>query len=330
VAFPPRLIRQILICVVASIAFYGISVVVSGWNDVSAAMLRMGWAGWAFILGLSLFNYLVRFVRWQMYLHHLGCSVPTLYSLCVYLAGFAFTATPGKVGEAVRSVYLKPYHVSYVDSLSAFFVERFVDVIAMILLASLAAFAFEGMDWLVIVTTLIALMVLPMIHSERVKALMERFRQGLASEKLRALGTHMLKLLESSANLLRAGPLYGGLFLGAIAWAAEGYALFVVLDYLGVEMAVTLAAGIYGVSILAGAVSFMPGGLGGTEVVMGLLLGLSGVEPVVAVSAVLICRIATLWFAVLVGLMVLTGLEFSGARPADQRLEDFANGEAGK
>ncbi|MGI9309838.1 MAG: lysylphosphatidylglycerol synthase transmembrane domain-containing protein [Gammaproteobacteria bacterium] len=327
---PPKLIRQIVICVVASIAFYGVSVVVSGWEDVSSAVARMGWSGWGIILGLSLVNYLLRFVRWQVYLNHLGCRVPVFYSLSVYLAGFAFTATPGKVGEAVRSVYLKPYSVTYVNSLSAFFVERFVDVIAMVLLASLAAFAFEDMRWLVIVTALVVLLVLPLIHSSRVQARIERFRQGLASEKLRALGEHVLNLLESSASLLRAGPLYGGLFLGAIAWLAEGYALYVVLDFLGVEMAITLAAGIYGVSILAGAVSFMPGGLGGTEVVMGVLLGLSGVEPAIAVSAVLVCRIATLWFAVLVGLMVLSGLELGGARPAGQHLEDLANGEPGE
>jgi len=329
VSFPPRLIRQIVICVIASIAFYGISVIASGWEDVVSAVVRMGWDGWIIILGLSLVNYLLRFLRWQMYLNRLGCVVPVLYNFGVYLAGFAFTATPGKVGEAVRSLYLKKYHVTYVNSLSAFFVERFVDVIAMILLASLAAFAFDGMGWLVVATSLVIVVLLPMIHSARVKVLLERFRQGLKSEKLRALGAQLLKLLASSAGLLRAGPLYGGLLLGLLAWAAEGYALYIVLDYLGVEMAVSLAAGIYGVSILAGAVSFMPGGLGGTEAAMGLLLVLSGVEPPVAVSAVLVCRIATLWFAVLVGLMVLTGLELGGARPAGEGLEDIAKGEAG-
>jgi uncharacterized protein (TIRG00374 family) len=329
VAFPPKLIRQIIICVVASIAFYGVSVVAGGWEEVSSAVVRMGWDGWMFILGLSLINYLLRFLRWQMYLRRLGCNVPVLYNLCVYLAGFAFTATPGKVGEAVRSLYLTRHKVTYVNSLSAFFVERFVDVIAMIMLASLAAFAFDGMGWLVIVTSVLIVILLPMIHSARVKALLDSMRKGLNSEKLRTLGAHMLELLESSAVLLRAGPLYAGLVLGLLAWAAEGYALYVVLDYLGVEMAVLLAAGIYGVSILAGAVSFMPGGLGGTEIAMGLLLGLSGVEPAIVVSAVLVCRIATLWFAVVVGLVVLTGLEIGGARPADQRLEDIAGGEAG-
>ena len=45
---------------------------------------------------------------------------------------------------------------------------------------------------------------------------------------------------------------------------------------------------------------------------MGSLLVLAGVDPSVAVAAVIICRLATLWFAVAIGLIFVVGLELSG------------------
>jgi len=122
----------------------------------------------------------------------------------------------------------------------------------------------------------------------------------------------LLELLTTSADLLKSGPLYLGLLLGLLAWFAEGYALYVVLDLMGASTPVYVAAGIYGVSVLAGAVSFVPGGLGGTELVMGSLLVLSGVDAPTAVSAVIICRLATLWFAVAIGLVFVLGIEVGG------------------
>ena len=57
--------------------------------------------------------------------------------------------------------------------------------------------------------------------------------------------------------------------------------------------------------MLAGALSFMPGGLGGAEAVMIALLTLNGVPMPVAVAATVFIRLATLWFAVVIGLVAL-------------------------
>lgn len=308
-SLPPNLIRNLIIVVTASAAFYGFWVIYAGPADVWDSIVQVGWSGWAIILGLSLFNYALRFIRWQGYLSSLGYKIPAWRHFKFYLAGFAFTATPGKVGEAVRSLYLNKYGVRYTDSLAAFFVERLVDVVAMVLLALLAAYAFEQYRWLVICVSVFLILLLPLIRSSRFHELLESLCSKSDSERVRKMSQHLLGLLDSSGKLLRAKNLYGGLFLGVIAWAAEGLALYVVVLWLGVDIPVALAVGIYGIAILAGALSFVPGGLGGTEVIMGALLILSGVAEPVAVSAVLICRIATLWFAVAIGLLCALEIE---------------------
>jgi uncharacterized protein (TIRG00374 family) len=312
VALPKNFVRQFAVCVALSIVFYGAWAVFSGAGEAWGAVKSLGWNTWLFILGLSLINYCLRFVRWDMYLKRLGHPVPVGSNFIAYIAGFGYTTTPGKVGEAMRSVYLKRFGVGYVESLSAFFVERLVDMISMIIVASLAAYAFESTRWLVGVTFIVTIAFLPLIHSEWLYGFIERRRVSLGSEKARSLGEHLLNMLRTSADLLRSGPLYGGLALGLLAWFAEGYALYVVLDRMGADVTIFLAAGIYGVAILAGAVSFVPGGLGGTEIVMGSLLILAGVDAPVAASAVIVCRIATLWFAVALGLGCVVTMELKG------------------
>ncbi|MBT8421726.1 MAG: flippase-like domain-containing protein, partial [Gammaproteobacteria bacterium] len=219
-SLPDNVVRKLIVCIILSAAFYGAWAVFGGVDEVLAAAGSIGWIGWGIILGLSLFNYLLRFLRWDYYLRHLDCRVPPGVNMSAYLAGFGFTTTPGKVGEAIRSIYLKPYGVSYKQSLAAFFVERFSDMLAMIVVASLAAYAFADMRWLVGVTLIITLAFVPLVHSRRLPAWLEQRAAKADSEKIADGLRHLVATLASSSQLLRSVPLYGGLLIGLIAWFA--------------------------------------------------------------------------------------------------------------
>ena len=321
-----RLVRPIIWSVLAGLALYGVSVVASDLQAVWSAVAELGLVGWLAILGLSLVNYGLRFWRWQRYLARLRYRVPHLSSLAYYIGGFAFTATPAKAGEAVRSLYLKRHGVSYVHSLATLFAERLVDIVAMVLLALSAALVFADARWPVVVLMAAVLVLFPLVHSNAVHRFIDRRRSRIRSDRLRALGEHFLDLLRSASVLLRSGPLYSGLALGLLAWGAEGIAFYVILVHLDVAVSPVLAVGIYAVSILVGALSFIPGGLGSTEAVMGLLLMAVGTDVATAVAATLICRVATLWFAIVIGLAVAVGLETRMRRdvrdqPAPERSE---------
>ncbi|MGD8911946.1 MAG: lysylphosphatidylglycerol synthase transmembrane domain-containing protein [Candidatus Thiodiazotropha sp.] len=306
-----RLIRPLLWSILAAVAIYGGSVIVSNLNDVGESIAKLGLVGWLIVLGLSLVNYGLRFVRWEIYLRRLHSRIPILQSLAYYLGGFAFTTTPGKAGEAVRSLYLKRHGVSYVQSLAAFFTERFVDLVAMVLLTLVAALTFPDYRWPILVITALVFAFLPVIHAKPLHAFFEWKLQRLSSEKLRTVGSGLLELLRLSSTLLCSGQLYAGVVLALIAWGAEGVAFHVILQMLSVDTSLGLAVGIYSISVLAGALSFIPGGLGSTEAVMVMLLILVGADTPTAVAATLICRLATLWFAVIIGGTVLAALEIN-------------------
>lgn len=111
-----------------------------------------------------------------------------------------------------------------------------------------------------------------------------------------------LTVLEHSRLLLAPQRLLGGLGLGVVAWMAEAWGFYLLLGWLGVDAEWWQAMGIYAVSMLAGGLSFLPGGLGGAEAAMVALLVAGGAVFGTAALATVICRAVTLWFAVILGI----------------------------
>jgi len=304
-----KLIRPLLVSVIAAIALYVVAAVSSDWATVKLAAAQLGVLGWALILLLSLVNYGLRFVRWQSYLRCFKHTIPLHRHLLYYLAGFAFTTTPGKAGEAARSLYLKRHQVAYKQSLAAFFAERVMDVVVMVLLAAAVVLTFEGTLLPVFIMALAALTLLLTVRTPWLDRLLDRLSQNPQGSRVRVAISHLHQLLRASAQLFCRKLLWRGVLIGLVAWGAEGYAFWLILHYLDIELAIWSAIGIYAASILVGAISFMPGGLGSTEVAMVLLLGAAGIDTPTAIAATLICRLATLWFAVIIGIIAVIMLE---------------------
>ncbi|MDG4595306.1 MAG: lysylphosphatidylglycerol synthase transmembrane domain-containing protein [Candidatus Contendobacter sp.] len=276
-----------------------------------AALRRVGSPILVAIFALSLLNYLLRFWRWQRYIAAFGHVLPWRRHLLYYLAGFTLTVTPGKAGEAVRSLYLRGHGVSYAQSLAVLFVERLLDVLAMSLLALLILLARPDYAWLVAVAWVLVLalgwLVTRRWLPDRLRGWGDGHRYGHRFDRL-------ARLFDSAAMLLRPGHFLFGLGLGVLSWGLEGLSLSLIARDIGVELSLAAGIGIYAIAVLAGALSFLPGGLGGTEAVMGVLLVAFGSDGAAAVAITLLCRIATLWFAVTLGGMAVAALGLDGRR----------------
>ena len=309
-----RLQRPLFISIIIAIALYFGALFLGDYEATKQALANIPLVGWGIIIGLSLINYLLRYFRWDWYIRELsGIKIPFKRHLSYYLAGFALSTTPGKAGETIRSLYLIRHGVSYNQSISSFFVERFLDLLTIVLLSVLVAFQFEDYAIFVLITAVAIFSALPLLHSVWLMGLLKEFAGKY--QKLSKPLTHLVELLRSSSVLLKNKVLYGGFIIGIVAWTAEGLGFWLVLEYLGQNVDVALAISIYGIAVLIGALSFLPGGLGSTEAVMGGLLIASGVDSSVAIAATLVCRIATLWFAVFIGLGVSGWLASIGLAP---------------
>ncbi|MCH8142117.1 MAG: flippase-like domain-containing protein [Proteobacteria bacterium] len=319
---PQNYVRPLLWSTAIAIAVYGAAITIGNPSEVWTAVSSVGGITWLEVLALLLFSYAVRFWRWQRYLKCLGCAVPTKRSLAYYIGGFAFTTTPGKAGEAIRSLYLKNDGVAYTSSLAALFAERFIDVVVLILLATSVALDYESARWLVAVMATAAVLALPIVHNPRFHHYLEALINRLIPRKYQAAGVQFTRLLQSSSRLLRAKTLFEGLVLGLVAWWAEGFILYIILSSMQSNLSPLLIVSIWATSMLAGAASLLPGGLGSTEAVMSGLLILVGVDASIAIAATVAYRVTTLWLAVLIGLSVISALEFKAQSARKQKSKE--------
>lgn len=296
--------RAVLLSVVGSaLGYLGFSLW-GGWHAVGAAVSEVGLVGIVIALFMSSVNYGLRFVRWQTYLKVLGHPMPWRPSLNIYLAGFALTTTPGKAGEALRGVLLKRWGVPYPQSFAAFFSERLSDLFAVVLLTLFGLSLYpEALPMIVVGVALV--MVGLLVLSQR--RLLERLMQSLPTEGGKVIGLlrHLLQVLLHAQQCHRLRLMLGLTLLSVIAWSAEALAFDWILKWMGADIPLTFAVFVYALAMLAGAISFMPGGLGGAEAVMVGLLVWKGMNSADAVAATVLIRLATLWFAVAIGALML-------------------------
>lgn len=298
------------IAALATVAYVGAGFVVDA-RRVRDAIEALGWLGCGLVLGLSVLNYLVRFQRWQMFISRLGHRLPAMQHLLVYLSGFAFTVSPAKAGEAVRSIYLSEHGVSYSQSIAALFVERLQDLLAMSLLASLVVLDRPAYRPLIGGALLIVIALFVVASHKLLPELLERYGSRIRQPRLARGATALLNLLRSSRALLGPKLMLIGTAVGVLSWGGEGLGYYLICQGLDVHVSVLVALGIYALAVLAGSAAFfLPAGIGGMEVVMTTLLVSQGAPLRVAIIATLLCRVATLWFAVVIGIGAAMTIEF--------------------
>jgi uncharacterized membrane protein YbhN (UPF0104 family) len=237
-------------------------------------------------------NFGVRFLRWQWLLGRLSVSLPWRPSLWIFLSGLAFTITPGKAGEAVKSVFCARRGVPVRTTLAVVWMERFFDLVSVIVLFSLGmVFLADSLIWAAVPMWITAALLLWLVYATSGRALLlrlfPRWRDGISAwfEEL---------------DRARSWPVTAAtLGISALGWLLEGIAFKLILDALSIPASVAAAQSVYFAGTLAGV--FFPGGLGGTEGMMTLLLAGSAGAARVGV-AVLAIRLVTLWWATLLGL----------------------------
>jgi uncharacterized protein (TIRG00374 family) len=276
-----------------------------GWRAVSDAMTKVGLLGISITLLMSSINYGLRFLRWQGYLSALGHTMPWKPSLRIYLAGFALTTTPGKAGEAVRGLLLKSWGIPYPKSFAALLSERLSDVFGVVLLTLFGLTLYPDARPMIAASAALVAAGFTVLSQH---SLAERLTRKAPEHwgKLARLLRHLSHLLSETQRCHQFRMLISATAFSVLAWGAEALAFYWILNWMGADIPLAFAVFIYTLSMLAGAISFMPGGLGGAEAVMVALLIWKGMPDADAIAATVLIRLATLWYAVGIGAYFLT------------------------
>jgi uncharacterized protein (TIRG00374 family) len=265
-------------------------------------------------LSLAALNYLVRFAKWHFYLHCLTIRVPRRESLLVFLAGFVLTVTPGKLGEVVKSYLLRERHgIPMARTAPIVLAERLTDLMALMLLALAGVLSHRVGSMVLIAGTVLVASFLALVGWRRLALAIVRELARLPL--VRRVSGRLEEAYDSMAALIRPGPLAIATALSVAAWFSECAAFYVVIaGFPGALLPLHDATFIYAAMTIAGALSFLPGGLLVTETGMtALLVKLGqGIAEAAAVGATFVTRVCTLWFAVAVGFVALLLLRSRG------------------
>lgn len=301
---PPKLLNKVLLGISVGAVVYFLFILYADYNLFLKALETFSWKLIPVLLLLSLANYYTRFLRWHYYLSKIEVKLPLLDSHLVFFSGLVMSITPGKFGEI-----LKPYLInkitgdSVAKTIPVVLVERLLDFLGLVLIALFTLFFVKYSSYTLAGTGVLLISIILLPGNKK-------FSEFMFSVigKISPLRKHMVKIRESHDSIQKMAspkPLSIMILVSIISWFFECYSLYLVLEVFNSQITVMWSSFIYAFSTVAGALSFLPGGLGITEGSLTFLISDAGFSTDIAFLSTFIIRVATLWFAIIIGTISL-------------------------
>lgn len=304
-AAPRNTLRWLVIAAIGSAVVSAVLVVVSDGREVARALRGFDPLVLVWMLVLGAIGFLVRSVRWGALMRVAGHPVALRDAFYLQVSGQAMTVTPGRVGEVVKPWLAREIAgMRMTRGVTLVFAERVADLIAVCLLALGGLWALGGATWalvlgiaVVVAGTLLAgsawfhELALRIVRSRERARKHEASAETVADTLRRALHWHVLAWSVPAS---------------VVAWGLEGVGFALCLQAFGFDvLGVPVGVSVYAVATIAGAFSFLPGGIGLTEASMAGILVAAGMPVAAASGATIIARVATLWWGVALGWVTL-------------------------
>lgn len=297
------------------VALVVVGLTITGWREALDGLSQVGFGKIILLCGFAGLHYMIRALRWHLIVRGGNVTTSLRQNMRHFFGGFAMTATPGRLGELVRLRWLcrdsgKPFG----EVLPIAFADRAIELAAIVFLIgfSLALVNLEtNVAWGLLAVSS------GMVWVACRPRLLEGFVTGLwrlIGRRFPRLFVRLRKLTRRLIPFMRLQIFVPTVLIGIAGWMLEGIAFYYLLSWLGVNIGLWTATAIFLIAILSGALSGLPGGLGGTEATAVALLLLQDVPFDTAILATLIIRVTTLWFAVLIGVCVFPFAEASAGK----------------
>lgn len=306
--------RRLILGVLFGVLVYAGILLWADHEQLALSLRDIAWWTVPAAMGLSLANYLVRFLKWERYLALLSIDVPRRTSLLIYLSGFSMGVTPGKMGEVLKSWMLRRVcGVRIHESAPIVVAERITDLLGYLILVAIGGIATQpDLQWVFWGTLFLCLAGIALVGSRR----FARWTTALLARLplVHGLAPRVERSFETTRVLLAPREVLVPTAISVVSWGCECVGFWLLADgFLPGSISLSYGVFAYATSAVLGAVAIiLPGGLGATELSLGKLLrpryqdfGQLTVEAArsKAVGAVLLARLSTLWFGVFVGLL---------------------------
>ena len=299
-----KLKRNLLIVFIFAILIYLGLISYSDFNKTISSLKSIPLDAFLLSLLAIIISIIFKFIRWQIYLNELEIKLTFADSLLVFTSGFIMSISPGKIGELLKSFLLKSKcQIPIAKSSPVVAAERIVEFTALILVCLLGVIIFNsGSNYIFIFA--------PILLTGGVIVNSNKFRNILRKmfSRLPFINKYIDDIEEFNVNLkklLRLNIFLKILLISITAWILEFYGFYFILSSFKNDITVVWASFSYSLSILIGAVSMLPGGIGTTEGALSFLLTQKGIIENVAIASTIVIRLFTLWIPVFLGFIAM-------------------------
>jgi uncharacterized protein (TIRG00374 family) len=300
--------RNFVLALCLGVAVYLVLAVLTGFEDLQEAFGQFRWSLIPAILGLVFTSYIGRFVRWLYYLRVLGVTVPPKENVAIFAAGLSMTISPGKLGEVLKSVFVRQVAGAPVARTAPTVIaERVTDGTGMILWGLLGALAFSFGPGILLAFLALTIFGIAVLRSKKLSLLAERTISKVPF--LNRFAPYLGDFHGATSELLGVRALIVGTVVSFISWGFEITAVYLCVVGIGVEVPFLMVVFIFAVASIVGVASMLPGGIGPAEAgLAGQFIALAGLASGPAAALTIVIRLATLWFAIVLGIAGLLAL----------------------
>ena len=310
-----KITNKIIIIVLVAIGLYTVFFIASDISTVYDKISSFKIEFLPIIISLVTSSWFVLFVRWDLLLKNSKIFIPKKDSLLIFLSGNALIIVPGKVGLLVKSHLLKTkFGIPRSKTVPIIMLEQLYILIGLVFISFFGIWFFELGAYVIGFFTAALIFAFVLISSKKA------FNKLIAILGKTKFTSKFAEPLSSSYDIIKKSTRGSIVFyasgLTVIFWLLEALSVYFVLLSFGIENIEFLKViPIYATSLMLGFLSLLPMGLGVVEGSLASFFSLQGIEASLSLTIVIVIRLFTRWYGVIVGFFAL---KLSGALTFDE------------
>jgi len=301
--------KKALIILVTVIIFYGIILFLSDLNKISQILTNVKIELYFLLFPLTFLTLLIQGWRYHLTLAKLNIRLSFKESFLIYLSGLSMTLTPGGAGSIIKSHILKKKTGrSFSNTTPVIIYEKWLELVAIITIIGILLFWSDLLESKIIfgIGVFISIFVFIIFKKNMGLQFLNSILYKFKFLKRFNIEIHEFKTATKQLTTWKSFlELLGITYLSKIVPMISVYLVFSIF---GLDFNIFSSSQIYFTSLIAGILSFIPGGIVITE---GSFLGLlikTGVSFSSATVLVLLVRFLTFWFPTILGFIALKKL----------------------
>ena len=303
--------KKVLISIIGVMIFYMIFVILSDVEKLFFSINSMKLELIPAILGIQFISFFFRSIRQRKFLKKIGFDLTFKKNFIIFLSGLSMLMTPGGTGSAIKLQFLKnEFGYQRRKTLPIVFYERYHDFLAIITIMIIFSFFYSVLISQILIGISISVMLITFVILRKEKFLniiLEKFG------KIKFVKKFLDNTIETKNSLISLISIKEFVFawiVSIVAVMLDLVAVYLIFDAIKIKIGFIESSLLFLTSIIAGLFSFLPAGIGVTELSFLGLLSIYGIEFSLATAVVLVIRFLTLWFSTIVGFITMKFVKF--------------------